>query len=122
MALPHGVQSLDRRTAPRRRSLVLDRVAPSPLHTLNRAVALAEWQGAEVGLALLDAIALPEWLESSYLWDAVAADLHRRSGQLEKYVYHRDRAFAAAPSDAVRSLLRRRLVAVAQVEGVGPST
>jgi predicted RNA polymerase sigma factor len=29
---------------------ILERVAPSPLHTLNRAVAIAEWQGPDAGL------------------------------------------------------------------------
>ncbi len=32
---------------------MLDRLAPSPLNTMNRAVAVAEWQGAEAGLAVL---------------------------------------------------------------------
>ena len=88
---------------------LLDRVAPSPLHTLNRAVAVAEWQGVDAALALLDAIDPPSWLSSSYLWDAVLADLHRRAGDAETFRLHHDRAMATAPSDAVRDLLRRRL-------------
>ena len=32
---------------------MLERIAPSPLHTMNRAVAVAEWQGPEAGLAVL---------------------------------------------------------------------
>ena len=62
---------------------MLDRIAPSPLHTLNRAVALAEWQGPEAGLALLKALAPPAWLSGSYLWDTVLGDLHRRAGNLD---------------------------------------
>ncbi|HEY9228821.1 MAG TPA: sigma-70 family RNA polymerase sigma factor, partial [Gemmatimonadaceae bacterium] len=38
---------------------MLERIAPSPLHSLNRAVAVAEWQGAEAGLAVLDGLAPP---------------------------------------------------------------
>jgi RNA polymerase sigma-70 factor (ECF subfamily) len=91
---------------------VLERVAPSPLHTLNRAVAVAEWKGAGAGLALLESIDPPAWLEGSYLWDAVLGDLHRRLGHIEAFRHHRDRALAAAPTHAVRELLRRRLAEV----------
>ncbi len=37
----------------------LERLAPSPLHALNRAIALAEWQGPEAGLAVLRVIKPP---------------------------------------------------------------
>jgi RNA polymerase sigma factor (sigma-70 family) len=88
---------------------MLERIAPSPLHTLNRAIAVAEWQGPEPGLAVLQGLVPPAWLASSYLWDAVQADLHRRAGHLETFRRHRERALAAAPTEAVRALLRRRL-------------
>lgn len=89
---------------------MLERLARSPLHTLNRAVAVAEWQGPETGLAVLDeGLAPPAWLSGSYLWDAVLGDLHRRAGHSEIAQQHRERALASAPTDAVRELLRRRL-------------
>lgn len=88
---------------------MLERVAPSPLHTLNRAVATAEWQGPEAGLALLQGLVPPSWLVGSYLWDAVLGDLHRRAGNLEVAQQHRERALASAPTKAVRELLQRRL-------------
>jgi RNA polymerase sigma-70 factor (ECF subfamily) len=44
---------------------MLERIAPSPLHTLNRAVAVAEWQGPEAGLAVLERLAPPAWLVGS---------------------------------------------------------
>jgi RNA polymerase sigma-70 factor (ECF subfamily) len=87
----------------------LERMAPSPLHTLNRAVAVAEWQGPEAGLALLNGMAPPSWLAGSYLWDAVLADLHRRAGHADATERHGDRALALAPTDAIRVSLRRRL-------------
>jgi RNA polymerase sigma-70 factor (ECF subfamily) len=89
---------------------MLERTAPSPLHTMNRAVAIAESQGPAAGLAVLEALAPPAWLGGSYLWDAVLGDLHRRAGHLEIAQRHRDRALVSAPTDAVRDLLRRRLV------------
>lgn len=88
---------------------LLDHVAPSPLHRMNRAVVVAEWKGADAGLAVLEDMVPPTWLEASYLWDAVLGDLHRRAGHVEAFVRHRDRALAAAPTAAVRELLRRRM-------------
>ncbi|HEY0710519.1 MAG TPA: sigma-70 family RNA polymerase sigma factor [Polyangia bacterium] len=89
---------------------VLERVAPSPIHTMNRAMALAEWRGPEAALALVAGLAPPSWLAGSYLWEAVLADLHRRAGNLATTARHRERALALAPSEAVRRLLQRRLV------------
>ncbi len=89
---------------------MLERIDPSPLHTMNRAVAVAEWQGPEAGLALLRTLAPPSWLTDSYLWDAVLGDLHRRAGHAEIARWHIERALASAPTEAVHNLLRRRLI------------
>ena len=88
---------------------LLECIAPSPVHTLNRAIAVAEWQGARAGLAVIDGLAPPAWLSGSYLWDAVLSDLHRRAGDEDIAGQHRGRALESAPTDAVRELLRRRL-------------
>jgi len=88
---------------------LLERVDPSPLHTLNRAVATAEAQGAEAGLALLAGLEPPAWLEGSYLWAATLADLHRRAGNLERAETYRARALETAPTAHVRAMLERRL-------------
>jgi RNA polymerase sigma-70 factor (ECF subfamily) len=99
---------------------ILERVAPSPLHTLNRAVAVAEWQGPQAGLSVLQELVPPSWLAGSYLWDAVMSDLHRRAGNIETAWQHRERALASAPTEPVRDLLRRRLVVSRSPQG--PST
>jgi RNA polymerase sigma-70 factor (ECF subfamily) len=88
---------------------MLESIAPSPLHTMNRAVAVAECQGAEAGLAVLQGLVPPAWLGGSYLWEAVLGDLQRRAGQAEVAAQHAERALALAPTEAVRDLLRRRL-------------
>jgi predicted RNA polymerase sigma factor len=88
---------------------MLEALAPSPLHTLNRAVAVAEWQGPAAGLAVIEGLEPPAWLAGSYLWDAVLGDLHGRAGHWEIAREHRERALASAPTSAVRELLRRRL-------------
>jgi RNA polymerase sigma-70 factor (ECF subfamily) len=88
---------------------LLDRVAPSALHTLNRAVALAEWHGPDAGLALLEGLSPPSWLAGSYLWAAVLCDLHRRANNPDLARQYRSVALETAPSLAVRETLERRL-------------
>lgn len=88
---------------------LLDQLAPSVLHTLNRALALAERSGPATGLALLQGLAPPSWLAGSYVWWAVLADLHRRCGHAEPAERYRVTAVELAPSPAVRTALQRRL-------------
>jgi RNA polymerase sigma-70 factor (ECF subfamily) len=88
---------------------VLERVAPSPLNILNRAIALAEWKGAHAGMAALQAFEAPSWLLGYYLWDATLGELHRRRGDREQALWHTERALAAAPTNPERALLKRRM-------------
>jgi RNA polymerase sigma-70 factor (ECF subfamily) len=88
---------------------LLERLAPSALHTLNRAVAVAEWRGPRDGLAVIEGLEPPSWLLGSYLWSAVLADLHLRCGHAELATQYRDAALQSAPSQAVRMALERRL-------------
>jgi RNA polymerase sigma-70 factor (ECF subfamily) len=88
---------------------LLERLVPSAIHTLNRAIAVAEWRGPAEGLAVLDGLEPPSWLSGSYLWAAVLADLHRRCGHDGVAQQYRNAALACAPTPAVRELLRRRL-------------
>lgn len=88
---------------------LLEQIAPSALHKLNRAVAVAEWQGPAAGLAVLAGVEPPTWLAGSYLWAAVLADLHRRCGNADMAQRYRDVALESAPTPAVKELLQRRL-------------
>lgn len=88
---------------------MLEGIAPSPVNTLNRAIAIAEWQGPDAGLALLEALNPPAWLLGYYLWDATLGELYRRRGNLDRATAHLTRALDAAPTHAERALLRRRL-------------
>jgi predicted RNA polymerase sigma factor len=88
---------------------LLERVAPSLIHKLNRAVAVAEWQGPGAGLAVLEGFEPPSWLAGSYLWAAVLADLHRRCGNTDNADRYRHEALKSAPTSAVKTLLQRRL-------------
>lgn len=88
---------------------LLERVAPSALHTLNRAVAVAEHHGPAAGLAVLDRMDTPPWLERSYLWHGVRAYLQGRCGRVEPARQHARVALERAPSSAIAAALRRRL-------------
>lgn len=90
--------------------LLLEQTTQSPIHKLNRAVAVAEWQSPEAGLAVLEEVNPPTWLAGSYLWAAVQSDLHRRCGNLETANRYREIACDTAPSAAVKQLLQRRLL------------
>lgn len=94
----------------------LDRYAPSPLNSLNRAIALAEEQGPEAGLALLRSLDPPSWLLGYYLWDATLGELYRRQGDHARAREHLRRALEAAPTHAEQALLRRRLAAAGDAE------
>jgi RNA polymerase sigma-70 factor (ECF subfamily) len=91
---------------------LLERIAPSPLNVLNRAIALAEWKGPEAGLAALSSIEAPSWLLDYYLWDATLGELHRRRGELDLALVHTKRALASAPTHAEKGLLERRVRAI----------
>jgi RNA polymerase sigma factor (sigma-70 family) len=88
---------------------MLDGIAPSPINTLNRAIAIAAWQGADAGLALLETLDPPAWLLGYYLWDATLGELYRRHGDRDRAIAHLTRALAAAPTHAEQALIRRRL-------------
>lgn len=59
---------------------VLERVAPNPTVTLNRAVAVAEVHGPAAGLALLDAVSADERISASHHLVSVRAHLLEMAG------------------------------------------
>ncbi|KQR50771.1 RNA polymerase subunit sigma-24 [Leifsonia sp. Leaf336] len=85
----------------------LARLDPSPIVALNRAVAVAELDGPEVGLALVDRLGEP--LEGYHAYHATRADLLRRLGRTEEARAAYDRAIdSAANSAETAALVRRR--------------
>ena len=80
------------------------RIAPSPIVALNRAVAVAELDGPERGLALVDPLALTSY----HAWHATRADLLRRLGRYDEARSAYDAALALAGNDAERAFLTRR--------------
>jgi RNA polymerase sigma-70 factor, ECF subfamily len=82
----------------------LARLDPSPVVALNRAVAVAELDGPEVALALVDRLQLSGY----HAWHAVRADLLRRLGRSAEAKAAYDAAIAATQNSAERAYLSRR--------------
>jgi RNA polymerase sigma-70 factor (ECF subfamily) len=85
----------------------LERVQPSPIVSLNRAVAVAMADGPQPALALVDG--LTDDLADYHLLHAVRADLLRRIGLLEEAARSYMRALALVTNDSERRFLERRL-------------
>jgi len=79
---------------------------PSPIVRLNRAVAVAEVDGPEVGLAEVDR--LGEALDGYHAFHAARADLLRRLGRGGESRAAYDRAIGLAGNPAERAYLTRR--------------
>ncbi|NJR26363.1 MAG: RNA polymerase sigma factor [Richelia sp. CSU_2_1] len=86
---------------------LLERLQPSPIVSLNRAVAIAMVEGPQTAIALLDAIG-PE-LDSYHLFHAARADLLRRIGASAEAAQSYERALALVTNDSERRFLDRRL-------------
>jgi RNA polymerase sigma-70 factor (ECF subfamily) len=78
--------------------------APSPVVALNRAVAVAEVEGPESALALVDELEL----DGYHLFDAIRADLLRRLGRDGEAALAYDAAISRAQNTAERAFLEGR--------------
>jgi RNA polymerase sigma-70 factor (ECF subfamily) len=88
---------------------LLQRVQPSPVVRLNRAVAVAMAEGRRQGLALIDELAASGELEGYHLLHAARADLLRRIGEASEAAESYRRALALVTNDTERRFLERRL-------------
>jgi RNA polymerase sigma-70 factor, ECF subfamily len=88
-------------------------LAPSPVVALHRAVAVAEVDGPNVALTLVDALASD--LGGFHLFHAIRADLLRRLGRTAEAVNAYDHALARADNVAERAFLQRRRQALTGV-------
>ncbi|HEX5087281.1 MAG TPA: DUF6596 domain-containing protein [Nocardioides sp.] len=81
---------------------------PSPVVSLNRAVAVGMAEGPAAGLLLLDDLAGHPALQGLHLLPAARADLLARAGRTDEAVAELDRATALAPTEEERRQLARR--------------
>ena len=89
---------------------VLERVAPSPIVSLNRAVAVAMVHGAREALGVVDRLIAAGGLDSYHLLYSTRADLLRRLGESDKAAGSYTRALQLATNESERRFLERRLV------------
>ena len=90
-------------------------IDPSPVVTLNRALALGFAGDARAGLDELDRLEASGALDRYHLLPAAQAELLARSGRTDDAAARLRDALALAPSEAERRSLRRRL---AEVDGL----
>lgn len=94
----------------------LGRLEPSPIVSLNRAVAIAMAEGPQSGLPLVNALATNGDLDSYHLLHAARADLLRRIGSREEAAKSYLRALELVTNDGERRYLQRRLREVQPAE------
>ena len=80
-------------------------LTPTPVVALNRAIAVAERDGPEAGLALLDDLDLPAY----HLLPAARANLLDRLGRSDEAAEAYEEALALTTNEAERRFLERRL-------------
>jgi len=91
---------------------LLARLQPSPIVSLNRAVAVAMVEGPQAALSLIDSLAAAGDLDGYHLLHAARADLLRRSGAPAEAAESYARALALATNGSERRFLERRLLEV----------
>ena len=87
----------------------LYQIEPSPIVLLNRAVAIARWQGAAAGIGLLTEIEKHPSLQNYHLLPAVLADLWRQAGDRQKAARYYQTALACNCTEPERQFLQRQL-------------
>jgi RNA polymerase sigma-70 factor (ECF subfamily) len=87
----------------------LDRIQPSPVVALNRAVALAMAETPAVGLASIEALAAGGDLNGYHLLHAARADLLRRIGSKQAAAHSYRRAIELVTNESERRYLEKRL-------------
>jgi len=86
---------------------MLERLQPSPVVTLNRAVAIAMAESPQAAFELIDS--LTPKLDSYHLFHATRADLLRRVGTSEEAIHSYRRALELVTNNSERRFLERRL-------------
>jgi predicted RNA polymerase sigma factor len=90
------------------------RVQPSPVVALNRAIAVAQVDGAERGIEELKAIAQHDRLAPYPYYRAALAELEMRAGRMASAREHFEAAAALARNSRERKFLRSRAAATLQ--------
>ncbi|MDH6708487.1 RNA polymerase sigma factor (sigma-70 family) [Kitasatospora sp. MAA19] len=97
--------------------LILERIAPNPMVTLNRAIALAETEGPAAGLALLTTLDGDERMARHHRLLSVRAHLLEQTGDTAGAYEHYRRAAKATASLAEQRYLEARASRTRQAPG-----
>ncbi|HEX4790837.1 MAG TPA: RNA polymerase sigma factor, partial [Actinospica sp.] len=92
--------------------LILERIAPNPMVTLNRAIALAEVEGPSAGLALLRTLGGDERMAGHHRLTSVRAHLLEKTGDRAAAYDHYRRAAKATASLTEQRYLEARATRV----------
>lgn len=87
----------------------LERIQPTPVIALNRAVAVGMSDGPHHGLGLIDELGRAGALDRYHLFHAARADLLRRMGAVDAALEAYGSALALATNAAEREFLQRRI-------------
>jgi len=85
------------------------RLQPSPIVSLNRAVAIAMVEGPRAGLSAIEDLSNADNLKDYHLLHAARADLLRRLGMRAEAAENYSRALELATNESERRFLERRL-------------
>jgi RNA polymerase sigma-70 factor (ECF subfamily) len=91
-------------------------IQPSPIVSLNRAVAIAMVEGPERGLSLIDSLASDGELDNYHLLHAARADFYRRLGFTAEAEENYKRALELVTNESERRFLERRLVELSETD------
>jgi RNA polymerase sigma-70 factor (ECF subfamily) len=112
IAAVHAESSSTASTDWRQITLLYDRllrIQPTPVVELNRAVAVAECEGPEQGLCLIDDLLAREELANYHLAHAARADMCRRLGRIPEARASYEKALALARQEPERRFLAGRI-------------
>ncbi len=98
---------------------ILHRIEPTPVVALNRALAIAERDGAAEGLAAIEP--LSERLGAYHLFHAARAELLRRTGRPDDARRADERALELTDNSAERRLLESRIAQAGSGRSEGPT-
>jgi len=113
IAAIHAVAASDATTDWERIAKLYDEllaVEPTPIVTLNRAIALARWQGAAAGIEALKTVEQHASLQDYHLLPAVLAEFWKQTGDAAKAAEYYRKALACSCTEPERRFLQTQLL------------
>ncbi len=90
----------------------LNKVAPSPISELNKAVAIMQVHGAKAAYMAIDQITDKKKLETFYLYHSLLGEIYARLGDTAEARTHFDRAIHLTQSETEKKMLREKILSL----------